>query len=389
MSTDDPGQTLVFSFDGTGNEPADADGFKQDESISNVFKLHILLGGGIEPQPPIRTRSGRRQTAFYYNGIGTRQDGATIPLLGRLYSAGRRMVNLALAPTFSDVQQILDEAEADLTAAYRPGDKIVVFGFSRGAALARKFATVLLEADERRTVAFLGVFDTVAAMGGLISSDVVIEQGALHERVQRAVHVVAIDEDRVAFTPTLIDSDANDANRVTEIWFPGVHGDVGGGYWNDGLSDLTLVFMAASCQRALGADLVVMDETSTTRTGPPPSGDAIETGTVIAADDIALEPRFDARIHAHTRFDSTLFDRNVREVRGCNRDRADTLPVLHYSVKQRVDHVADYRPPALRDLDFRLWFGEGRLSPPIHGIGGLRRYRLPWWWRLRQMAHGA
>lgn len=387
MSTDDAGQTLVFSFDGTGNEPADADGFKQDESISNVFKLHILLGGGIEPQPPMQTRSGRRQTAFYYNGIGTRQDGATIPLLGRLYSAGRRVVNLALAPTFSDVQQILDEAEADLTAAYRPGDRIVVFGFSRGAALARKFATVLLEADARRTVAFLGVFDTVAAMGGLISSDVVIEQGALHERVQRAVHVVAIDEDRVAFTPTLIDSDADDAKRVTEIWFPGVHGDVGGGYWNDGLSDLTLAFMAGSCQRTLGADVIVMNETATPR--PSPGGDAIETGTVIAADDIALEPRFDARIHTHTRFDSTLFDRNVREVRACTGNLADTLPVLHYSVKQRVDHVADYRPPALRDLDSRLWLGDGRLSPPIHGIGGLRRYRLPWWWRLRRMADGS
>lgn len=380
MAPKDAGQTLVFSFDGTGNEPADADG-KQDESISNVFKLHILLGGGIEPQPPVQTRSGRQQKAFYYNGIGTRQDGATIPLLGRLYSAGRRMVNLALAPTFSDVQQILAEAEADLTDAYQPGDRIAVFGFSRGAALARKFATVLLEADERRSVAFLGVFDTVAAIGGLISSDVVVEQGALHERVQCAVHVIAIDEDRVAFTPTLIDTDVDDVKRVTEIWFPGVHGDVGGGYWNDGLSDLTLDFMAGACQRALGRDLVVTDGGSITR------GD--EDGTVIAADDIALEPRFDAAIHAHRRFDSTLFDRNVREIRAGNRDRTETLPVLHYAVKQRVDHIADYRPPALRDLDFRLWLGDGLFSPPIHGIGGLRRYRLPWWWRLRRVAFGA
>ena len=46
------GNTLVFSFDGTGNEPADAEGFRQDESISNVLKLHLLLGGGIDPQPP-------------------------------------------------------------------------------------------------------------------------------------------------------------------------------------------------------------------------------------------------------------------------------------------------------------------------------------------------
>ena len=60
------------------------------------------------------------------------------------------------------------------------------------------------------------------------------------------------------------------------------------------------------------------------------------------------------------------------------------MPVLHHSVKLRVDRVADYRPPALRDLRFRLWLGPGRLSPPIRGIGGLRRYRFPWWWRVRR-----
>lgn len=374
MSRNDPGQTLVFSFDGTGNEPADADGFKQDESISNVFKLHILLGGGIEPQPPVQTRSGRQQKAFYYNGIGTRQDG----LLWGFRQARQAVERIW---PWDDPAQILAEAEADLTAAYRPGDRIVVFGFSRGAALARKFATILLEADERRRVAFLGVFDTVAAMGGLISSDVVVDQGTLHERVQRAVHVVAIDEDRVAFTPTLIDTDADDGERVTEIWFPGAHGDVGGGYWNDGLSDLTLDFMAGACQRALGRDLVITDGAPATR----PDAE----GTLIADDDVALEPRFDAAIHAHRRFDSTLFDRNVREIRAGNRERTETLPLLHYAVKQRVDHIADYRPPALRDLDFRLWLGDGRFSPPIHGIGGLRRYRLPWWWRLRRVAFGA
>ncbi len=38
-------RTLVFSFDGTGNEPTDAEGFEHDESISNVLKLHVLMGG--------------------------------------------------------------------------------------------------------------------------------------------------------------------------------------------------------------------------------------------------------------------------------------------------------------------------------------------------------
>ena len=44
--TDQETKTLVFSFDGTGNEPIDAGKFEEDESISNVMKLHVLMGGG-------------------------------------------------------------------------------------------------------------------------------------------------------------------------------------------------------------------------------------------------------------------------------------------------------------------------------------------------------
>ena len=370
--------TLVFSFDGTGKEPADAEGFRQDESISNILKLHLLLGGGIDPQPPRETPAGGQQRAFYYNGIGTRQDGATVPLLGRLYSAGRRVVNLALAPTFSDAQQILDEAAADLAEVYEPGDRVVLLGFSRGAALARKFATQLLESDAHRDVAFLGVFDTVAAMGGLRGGEVEMEAGRPHERVLSAVHVLAIDEDRVAFAPTLFQVAPEDRDRLSEIWFAGAHSDVGGGYWIDGLSDLALEFMIASCRRALGEHLTLFSEVPADRL----RGD----GEVeIAADDVALEPRFDAALHADPGSGTTLFPRDPRQVEvRANGDDDVGLPVLHYSVKLRVDRVADYRPPALRDLRFRLWLGAGRLSPPIRGIGGLRRYRFPWWWRLRR-----
>ena len=372
------GNTLVFSFDGTGKEPADAEGFRQDESISNILKLHVLLGGGIDPQPPRETPGGGRQTAFYYNGIGTRQDGATVPLLGRLYSAGRRVVNLALAPTFSDAQQILDEAAADLAAVYEPGDRLVLLGFSRGAALARKFATQILESDDDRDVAFLGVFDTVAAMGGLRGGEVVMEAGRLHESIRRAVHVLAIDEDRVAFAPTLFQVGPGDGDRVSEVWFAGVHSDIGGGYWIDGLSDLALEFMIGACQRALGGHLALSWDVAAGRL----RGDG---GVEIAADDIALEPRFDAALHADPGSGTTLFPRDLRQVEVRSNGGEDLgLPVLHHSVKLRVDRVADYRPPALRDLRFRLWLGPGRLSPPIRGIGGLRRYRFPWWWRVRR-----
>ena len=47
-------RTLVFCFDGTGNEPSDAGEFKEDQSVSNVLKLHILMGGNFA-DPPART----------------------------------------------------------------------------------------------------------------------------------------------------------------------------------------------------------------------------------------------------------------------------------------------------------------------------------------------
>ena len=78
-------RTLVFSFDGTGNEPDDATGFKKDESVSNVLKLHVLMGGGLEEdRTPTETPNKESQKTYYYNGIGTREDGETIPLVGWL-----------------------------------------------------------------------------------------------------------------------------------------------------------------------------------------------------------------------------------------------------------------------------------------------------------------
>ena len=240
------GRTLVFSFDGTGNEPCDAGKFEHDESISNVLKLHILMGGGLRGDlTETRTPIGAPQQTWYYNGIGTRENGEDIPLVGWMVTTMAELVNSALAPKWGDARRILNEAKADLMEAEpQPEDRIVVFGFSRGAALARKFASLILQEREGLQVAFLGVFDTVAAMDGIhrkgekIVSDVVFESGTVDRRVKRAVHILSLDEDRVAFEPTQINRDAGDPERITEIWFPGAHSDVGGGYWSDGLSDV-------------------------------------------------------------------------------------------------------------------------------------------------------
>ena len=376
-------RTLVFSFDGTGNEPQDAAGFKQDESVSNVLKLHVLMGGGLdEDRSETRTDGGQPQETFYYNGIGTREDGETIPLVGDLIAKTRRLVNSMLAPSWGDARRIMRQALGDLKGQNpRSEDRIVVFGFSRGAALARKFASRALELYPESTIAFLGVFDTVAAMDGVhtkgetISSDVVFENGTLDRRIARAVHIVSLDEDRVAFEPTLINRDEENLDRITEIWFPGVHSDIGGGYWHDGLADVSLSYMIEECKKALGTDISIADSTS----------DEIgrllaEQGEILGllhVDDILIHPNVTGMVHRHTAGTGKFYPKDVRRV--CVRDHDKPLstsacrPLVHHSVKARFDLVAEYRPPALRGVEFDLLRSDGE-TESISGIAGLREY---------------
>jgi len=67
---------LIFNFDGTDNGPVDAIQTKkffgaiEDSSITNVLKIHLLLGGTLQKKPgSTLLKSGSR--SFYYNGIGT------------------------------------------------------------------------------------------------------------------------------------------------------------------------------------------------------------------------------------------------------------------------------------------------------------------------------
>ena len=376
-------KTLVFCFDGTGNEPSDAGNFQEDESISNVLKLHILMGGGLEHHPATQTPAGNTQQTFYYNGIGTLQSGRRIPLLGRLLHAGRSQLNMAFAPSWGDAGRILDEARADFeNASYQPGDTLAIFGYSRGAALARKFASLILADREDCGVSFLGAFDTVAAMDGIhrageqISSDVVFENGTLNPRIERAVHLLAIDEDRIAFTPTLMNKDSANPERILELWLSGVHGDIGGGYWRDGLSDNALAFMIAQCRRTLGERIAIGEDGDIERLLNAQQGALAD----IDPDDVAIHPLIDGPLHAHSGAQAALMSQAARAIHVNDDDepsRDGTVPVLHHSVADRFAAVPSYRPPALRGLVFRLLLGDGEVSEEIRGVSGLRAYVGP------------
>ena len=123
--------------------------------------------------------------------------------------------------------------------------------------------------NARPPVRFIGVWDTVAAYGGPITEitravdnwffPLSMPDYHLHERVLCARHALAIDDERDAFHPLvwdevheqeLIDSDRVAEDRLQQVWFTGMHADVGGGYPDESLSYVSLLWMMEEAKHA-------------------------------------------------------------------------------------------------------------------------------------------
>ncbi|MDO6506525.1 DUF2235 domain-containing protein [Colwellia sp. 4_MG-2023] len=349
---------LIFCFDGTCNSPQDADDFFEDSSISNVLKLHAFFGGKLNSfnaRKNVKRNSVNTittaQQSFYYSGVGTR--GSWL----------KRKFNAMFAPPYGDMDDIIANARADLSTHFSEGDAIYIFGFSRGAAIARMFAAHL-----PYKVKFLGVFDTVAATRGSLdlnpdtfpASGIVFENGTLGAHVEQAVHLLSLDEKRILFQPTLFNYD----KRVTEIWFAGVHSDIGGSYWFDGLSDITLQFMLDSVRDKLSIqDINEIDFAGLKVPGAQDS---------ICIDDLNIKPLVDGTLHSQIRTNrnaATLAPRLVR----VNIDDAKSkhIPIIHHTVIERFNLVSGYRPYSLRDLKFKVINANGKLGKIQQGISSL------------------
>lgn len=221
---------LFFFFDGTWEG-------REDPDPTNIRRLY----NGAELMPDA--------TSFYFAGPGDQERSNWFgAIFGGMFGWG--------------VGAITNEALELSAANYAPGAEIAVFGFSRGAAAARMFCAAL-----PHSVAFLGCFDTVGAFApfGRMQQGTRFHDLHVAKNVRVAAHAVAIHEDRRTFRPNLM----NRRSGVTEVWFRGVHGDVGGGEPQRALSDTTLVWMryraaAAGIDIPLGPTQPDMDATPTT-----------------------------------------------------------------------------------------------------------------------------
>lgn len=220
-------RNIVICIDGTGNDPKDA--LQPGSDTTNVLRMAEALV------------QDDRQVVKYFAGIAT---------------SGKRLADVAGRFTGLGAEDLRDKAYAFLGENYRMGDNIFLFGFSRGAAIVRDLANLVYDRGIRDLgsvpIKLLGLWDTVAAFG--IPMDVfslpaqsinIGKKLDIPPNVRHTVHLLAIDEQREPYTPTLIEA----ADNVEEVWFAGGHCDVGGGFQDRELAEITLRFMIGRARR--------------------------------------------------------------------------------------------------------------------------------------------
>lgn len=259
-------KNIVICLDGTTNTPDQIEmGFAAQ---TNVFKLFRMLksdeGSGNVPDShfdaSLCKRYKDKQIALYYAGVGNKYDNdAILQTLGMATGMG--------------AGDIIQRAYLDLVRVYRPGDRVFIVGFSRGAAIARLLARTIDARGAPRTVwtlrllgkhrviwnsprkvpvkiDVLGCWDTVGSFGvaktiaGINFQQLnMFKDLTIPDNVVQAYHMVALDEQRDSFEPTLMDPDPIRPERIVEVWFAGDHANIGGGWATDSLSDVTLDFL--------------------------------------------------------------------------------------------------------------------------------------------------
>jgi uncharacterized protein (DUF2235 family) len=267
-------KNIILLSDGTGNGAA-------KRNKTNVWRLYDALDLHRDDQ-----------IAFYDDGVGSKEF-LPFKLLGGAFGWGLKR-NVRRLYKF-------------LCRTYKSGDRIYLFGFSRGAFTVRMLAGMIdycgvytdyrnekdLDRVARRNynayrsrfkrglltrgirafmgrsdpetprhrpeIEFIGVWDTVDAYGfpmdelamiwDYLIYPIYFPNYRLSDKVKKACHAVSVDDERHSFHPVLWDESAEtDPSRIEQVWFPGVHSDVGGGYPRHPLSLVSLDWMIAKTE---------------------------------------------------------------------------------------------------------------------------------------------
>ncbi len=234
-------------------------------------------------------------------------------------------------------------------------------------------------------VDFVGVWDTVAAYGMPIAE---ITRGiddwiwplsmpnyVLHKKVRRARHALALDDERDTFHPLIWDERHEEGDRIKQVWFAGVHSDVGGGYPDDSLAYVSLDWM--------------LNEASTTMRDDPgdPRSEFSLRFQQRAVDEIKRVMNANGALHDSRRGVGAYYRYQPRKLSArvhppdpttllMQDPDAKTRPLLksvkiHDSVFRRIQDCTDcYAPIVLPDEYATVSTADTRLPPPAHESQG-------------------
>lgn len=269
---------IITCSDGTWNHPGEK--HNGVEVKTNVRRVYEYLADWDRSQPV-----HLEQRKFYDKGVGATQ---------------LKSVNLFQGITGDGLDRNILDVYRFIAQNYEPDDEIYVFGFSRGAYTARsavgliRNSGLLKQWDEKRAkqafelyrdrgddtlpdspkmvqfkaefcheprIRMVGVWDTVGSLGiplGFMqkwnNKRYSFHDVRLSRIVDYAYHALAIHERRSAFEPTLWEPspvpDPANPQVLEQMWFTGVHSNIGGGYDDTGLSDTALKWMMCKAQGA-------------------------------------------------------------------------------------------------------------------------------------------
>jgi uncharacterized protein (DUF2235 family) len=276
-------KNIVICADGTGN--------KYGATNTNVARFFAAL----DRSDPMR------QVAAYFPGIGT------IPSASALTAVSRLTTQLASLVVGYGLLDLVAQMYAFLMAHYVYGDRIYLVGFSRGAFAVRalaglihrcgvllpgsdhlipyalrlytphvehlpvhsrklqrhkkalnRFVTAFSWPRDERPIELLALWDTVKSFGYFWPRS--LPHTRHNPSVHRLRHALSLDERRAFYQATTwggIDNNDKPAPKdqlIEEVWFAGVHSDVGGGLEDDegALARVTFEWML---EGVLGSDL--------------------------------------------------------------------------------------------------------------------------------------
>ncbi len=175
--------------------------------------------------------------SLYIEGIATEENGETDTVLGRAFGKGSTGIEAKVEKAVEKIPEKIDWLKIEKNKYIEIHFEL--FGFSRGAAAARNFVSrvtgvkgMSLKSNigiNTFTVSYVGLFDTVSAHGMNTFSDSDVKALSLDaiQKSKYVFHICAADEFRSKFPLTNISS-AKEKGK--EIFIPGAHSDIGGGY---------------------------------------------------------------------------------------------------------------------------------------------------------------